>query len=535
MDLPPADAVLKKDAADLALRMVGAQGEREAAALVVHATEMLNGLRVSAGDLRDQEGRTIPSSNLRLACVLSQKVKVGTDGSARQAVTPEWVVPVGPGGIALPAGRTASFLVTAAIPLDAPGGVYTGKMRLDCENYMGREMPVSLEVRPFRLAPPRVAFAMLYTYEFRYLERWDPEYEPASKRRSTETLRPFLEHGRACVKDMAEHGMTHIFPHSSDVLLRKNGQIAAPDFALSVKTARESGMRGAPGWFVGSLVHAQWKDLKSFDQARDAALLREVLACAGETAQSAGCDYAVLVPADEPKISVPEKLEVARKLLTAVRDIAATNRVRLAVTSDFETLNAISDLYDLGIISGGTPEQWDRLKRLGHELWLYDNVATEGHNPRWSRFLYGFLGWRTGLNGIASWTYPLCIGPWDGRERVDLDGRPIPEYDAQSRPINTVVWAAIREGTEDRRYVDTLADLIALARARGKTAEASRGEEVLNALRQTLSPALSDHADLHTAVPPSAVKSGIDPAWFERSRAEIAAAIERLQSELAPR
>jgi hypothetical protein len=503
------------------LRLAAAPGEFEAVLVCVRASVALSGLALRVGDLERSGGGRVSAASLRVQRIVPAKAR--TEGTPRDITVPEWLLPAETPLAELPAHRTASFWVTVRVPDDAGAGSYRGRLKVEARGLPSRSLPLRVEVRGFKLSRPTCTFAMLFTYEFRYLERYDPAGDPAKRRPAGERA-GFVARGQAVVRDLAEHGMTAIFPHSSREVLRKGGRLELPDLEATLRAARENGMTGRPGFFVGNLVNAQYADVPRFDPRRDPALLREIAGRAAEIARAEGFREVLVLPSDEPNDADDRKLPVARKLLAAAQGVPG---VRLAVTSGFDryhALGALADLHQVSIFAGFAPlEKRAALRASGHEIWLYENRAAEGHDPAWSRFVFGFGGWRTEAAGITAWTWPsYTFAPYDDRPRTDDQGRAIPEWDESGRPINTVVWEAIREGIDDRRYLDTLAEAISRARALGEDAAAQEAEKTLREVRVTLSPDLSVYGRVRGPSGDPAPPHGRE--WFDATRETIARA-----------
>lgn len=499
-----------------------APGEFATLALRVETGADAPTVSVEIGDLQGPSGAKLARGEARLLRAIPARVTLGA--SRRPAVVPEWLVPIGRG---LPRGGAVEVRVLLRAPQKGPSGPYAGALRVIGEaGATLKQIPVRLTVLPFELSRPKALMAMLYTYEFRYLERYDPDFVPQPKRRPASERAGFVEQGRAMVRDMAEHGMTAIFPHSSLDLLRKDGGLQFPDLEMSLKTAREEGMTGLPGFFIGNLLNAQWADVPRFDPRRDPPLCLEVATRVGAIAKAAGFPGIVVVPSDEPNDTNGRKLPVARQLLKAAQGAAG---VQFGVTSGserFESPKALGDLHKVSIFEAqAPPAAWDEMKRSGHDVWIYENDTTEGHSPLWSRFVFGVWGWRTGLDGITAWTHPLyTFDPYWERPRVDADGHAVPERDDTGRPIGTIEWEGIREGVDDRRYLDTLSD--AIEEARSRKAPTAAAEAVLADLRKTVDPALAGYTRRRSEMgdPPAP----FDAAWFAAMRARVAAAVVSL-------
>jgi hypothetical protein len=509
------------------------QGFAEAAApgqfvtLVVQARALgdVSGLRLRMEDLVAPGGKArIPASSARVFRVVSTNVRL--HGAKNETAVPEWLLPGDDFLPHLARDDRAEYRLVFRVPVACPPGDYAGSVSLLPEGGAPERAHARVRVRPFHLDRPKALMAMLYTYEFRYLERYDPAFRPQAKRKPADEKADFLARGRAVVRDLAEHGMTAIFPHSGVDLLRKHGRLYFPDLETSLETARAEGMTDSPGFFVGDLVNAQFAAVPRFDPRRDPALLLEIAARAADTARAAGFPRLILVPSDEPNDPDGRKRPVARQLLGRVNHLPG---IRLGVTSGsnvYDAPKALADLHEVSIFEAQAPPAlWDEMKKSGHEVWVYENDTTEGHSPLWSRFVFGVWGWRTGLDGITAWTYPLyTFEPYYERPRLDTDGYVVPERDDHGRPINTLEWEGIREGVDDRRYLDTLADAIAAAKVRRVPTAAA--EATLQAVHDAVDPALAGYARRRSPVgdPPAP----FDAEWLRSTRERVAQAIEGL-------
>ncbi len=515
--LPPIDAEGRAQPEQWAARIswTAAPGEFEPGVLTLLSESDLDGVKIEPGDLSGPRGRAIPADCVRLRRVVFRGAKPKKD--APVVVAPEFLFPFD-GKLNLKAGEPTLVWLTLAVPDDAAPGDYAGRLTV---SFPGGRRRVSLKVRvlPFRLAEPKPVLSMLYTYEFRTLDRHEPGFLPAEKRRDPKARAAFVARGMRVVRDMAEHGMNMIFPHSDKYWNLRGGEPHFPDLEMSLQAAREYGMTRTPGWVVSWFTHAQWKDLPKFDEAKDTARLRALALRASAIAKAYGHKEIIILPSDEPNHA--RKRVVARKLLEAVRDMEG---VRWAVTGSPETLRDLSELYQIAIVAGGTPEDWRDLKERGLEVWIYENNSTTGKSPTWSRFVYGLFGWRAGFDGVTSWTYPADVGDYRGGRTDARDDSKIPTFTDDGRPVNTIVWEAIREGIDDRRYIETLEAEIAAASAAGRKAAAARAQEVLSALWNRVDPRFREHGWEHTEYGSPRPK-GFEWKDLEEVRAKIVEAI----------
>ena len=71
-------------------------------------------------------------------------------------------------------------------------------------------------------------------------------------------------------------------------------------------------------------------------------------------------------------------------------------------------------------------------------------------------------------------------------------------YTQNNAPINTIVWEAVREGIDDRRYIDTLKEQIIIADAAGLKSAAKDAQNVLKGIWNRVDPHLKSHQWKHT-------------------------------------
>jgi hypothetical protein len=528
LDLGEPDA---KAAGVTGVQLAAAPDEFETAAFALCALQPLRNIRVTLADLKGPGGAVIAKEALSVRRVLPAKVKPRKPEGARERSIPEWVLPADEAAQPIADHESATFWITVHVPAEASAGRYAGEVLIEAQDAAPAKLTLEVSVRGFKLEPPPVTFAMLFTYEFRFLERYDPL---SPKRRPENEREAFLERSKAIVRDLAEHGMNAIWPHGSmggpAAVLRKDGKPFLPDLEMSLRTAKACGMNRTPGWFVGRLVNAQYQDTKNFDAQRDGELLRELCQRAAEIARAEGFQQIIVVPADEPDDPDNRKLPVAQQLLQAGKGIEG---VRFGVTSGGnrrDSLRKLAELHQVSIFAGGTTaEERAEAKKSGHEVWLYENNATTGHNPLWSRYVFGYFGWRGEFDGISAWSYPLhTYAPYDERKRLDADGTTVPEFDRQGRPVNTVVWEAIREGVDDRRYLETLKAAIAGARQKGLTGPAEEAQKVLDEIATGVSVNFSDYGYVHNEYG-EPLPGQRDAAWYAATREKLAAAITRLR------
>jgi len=121
----------------------------------------------------------------------------------------------------------------------------------------------------------------------------------------------------------------------------------------------------------------------------------------------------------------------------------------------------------------------EKIERLSRErkieFWCYPNhISGENdHTPvRGARMTWGFGFWKSGFKALVPWIYQSSGGdPWNYLDSTSMDffNRSTPD----GEPIPVTLWEAYREGIDDGRYVFTLQELIAEAKAAGGPAAAA--------------------------------------------------------------
>ncbi len=108
----------------------------------------------------------------------------------------------------------------------------------------------------------------------------------------------------------------------------------------------------------------------------------------------------------------------------------------------------------------------------GVEYWCYPNHVNgeNDHTPvAGARMTYGFGFWRSGFRTLIPWIYSASTGdPFNYLDGFAQDFFNRSEPDGTPMPV--VLWEAYREGYDDYRYIFTLEQSIAEARARGGAA-----------------------------------------------------------------
>jgi hypothetical protein len=132
-----------------ALRLALAGNESEACQLILRPERPLSGLTATAGELRTDEGVTLPPSAAEVLRVHYVHVAQASDGLGRVG---EWPDPLPPfrGGVSVPAGGNQPLWISVRAPRDAKPGLYRGKVSLTADGFRA-EVPLEVRVYGFSL------------------------------------------------------------------------------------------------------------------------------------------------------------------------------------------------------------------------------------------------------------------------------------------------------------------------------------------------------------------------------------------------
>jgi hypothetical protein len=159
-----------------ALQIATARNEAEAAQLVVRPTAPLRRFTAKCGLLTGPRGATIPEEHIEVLRVRYVPVSIPTDDSS---IAGPWPDPLPPfqGPIDLEADQNQPLWVRVKPPKGIPGGVYTGAIQLEAEDYHA-EVPIEVEVFDFDL-PDRMRCETAFGFDpglaFQYHGISDPE------------------------------------------------------------------------------------------------------------------------------------------------------------------------------------------------------------------------------------------------------------------------------------------------------------------------------------------------------------------------
>lgn len=394
-----------------------------------------------------------------------------------RSVLPRYLIPASQ--IAeISSGEAAAFWITVRPGPDAEAGIATGKATILVEGTAVAEIPLSVEVLPFRL--PRADAAMGLYYR--------PDRVPGFWRK---------EDQRAYAADMAAHGFTTTqiegffaefgreeYLATGRVPLPKTaGQWIAP-WTDHLDPAEYADGRVDPERLVATQVQpfidtgvasprqpilTVQGDYRCDNKDRVAEAFREFAA-------RPGWPEILLQSRDEPPPWHDGPNSVDEGSLRAMLEFKRDPSCRTFTAMSGPAALAWGALHDVWIVFAGhvTPELIREADRQGAEVWTYSERLRHT-NFRASRFYMGLYTWALRLKGNTSYCYahytrqpPAGRGADDpvwvwssGRPSFDhVNGYVLP---SERGPISGVGYEGLREGIDDFRYFRLLERAIAAA------------------------------------------------------------------------
>ncbi|MCX7598308.1 MAG: carbohydrate-binding family 9-like protein [Armatimonadetes bacterium] len=429
-------------------------------------------------------------------------------------ITPELILPCSDGRKVVPgrrgvleerpfdvkAGETAAFWFTLTARDDARPGAYKGTVTIATAGRRQLTLPLTVEVLPFRLQRPADRYWLLYAD----VARW--QLGNLTDEQILSELRDFARHGMT--------GLVEVPLGKPDLSGLKEGRVqfdAAPYRRLAELCQRA----GLPGPHVCSYGIA-YQVMEALGIQAD--LMKDQWPEEVKKGVSAVARAAVEATAGLPRWYFYGWDEPSGDNTYAVQDYQAWHDGGALTYATFYMLGFLEKAKDyltapcfgVGLVSGEDSARAAReaCEKTGAEFWWYGTGSYVNPYPQESGLFYnrygaGFLFWKTGAKAQVSWTF--CRPHEDVFN--DFDGSPhnaaepkeqVTAYPHLLRPddwstyqgaIPTIAWEALREGWDDYRYLYTLTQVIAQARAsrdRAARRAARQAQERLDALVEAI-------------------------------------------------
>ncbi|MEI6069569.1 MAG: LamG-like jellyroll fold domain-containing protein, partial [Methylococcaceae bacterium] len=148
---------------------------------------------------------------------------------------------------------------------------------------------------------------------------------------------------------------------------------------------------------------------------------------------------------------------------------------KIFVAGSGDAFDLVGDLLDVQVHAGRPiPEYAKKWHGIGHNIYSYGNPQSGAENPYPLRRNYGLVLWAAGYDKAYTWAYQAVRGnQWND---IDASQPPKPgqttllreenfTYSTANGVIDTLAWEGYREAVDDVRYLKTLEQTIAQAKA----------------------------------------------------------------------
>lgn len=314
------------------------------------------------------------------------------------------------------------YWITVHVPAQTAPGVYTGTIVLNDQDGVAGQLQLEVTVLPFTLAEPYFESSIYY----RGVLDTQGTDSISSERKTREQY-------KAELADMVAHGVTNPILYQP---LESLGEV--------LEIRGELGLNHQPLYYLG---------VRTYDPVHR---IGATLALARQYGIPDVYFYAVDEAAGE---------ELRRQRADFERVHAAGGRVFAASwqPGSFELVGDLQDLYiNHGRLSMAEASKWHS---TGKRIWSYGNPQSPPENPEVFRRNYGWLLWKNGYDGAATYAYQDGFGSvWNDFDHPSYRDHNF-TYPTVDGVIGTIAWEGYREAVDDVRYLTTLIQAIAKAKA----------------------------------------------------------------------
>jgi hypothetical protein len=365
--------------------------------------------------------------------------------------------------------KTQAYWLTLKVSDAAEPGEYHGSLVIESEREQLKRIPLIVRLLPLRLTDTDVQYGMMMDYAF---------YEMDNREWSEEERKQIRQSGDLIYRDLREHGMTLVFPHSHFYYRTDlEGEPILESLRAGLESYRRYSFPGPFVWYLGHLLQtAKPKhpgSILGYDPITAKKRLARLLARFEAMAQELGIPKEKLVVqlVDEPDSDQRERMKAGKQL----HKVAQQKGFKVLITRSWPEADVIC----------GDGEEAERLHRAGKEWWIYPNGTLKSRNLAYTRYAFGFGAWHRGVDGVVPWTFQMTQGS-NGNPFTVLDGPEVMvAYPGVGGPVATPTWEVIREGINDYKYIYLLNQMIADGKRSGNP-RASRIEGQLEQFRSNL-------------------------------------------------
>ncbi|MHC4713791.1 MAG: hypothetical protein ACYTAN_11065 [Planctomycetota bacterium] len=497
-DVGVSDRPSEDETSPAVLKVTAARGERESASFVVTPLEDLGEVTVTVGDLKSEDGAVMPAS--------------AVDVRVLKYVWSGWPASVEPGVLMSAArapgyaGANLRWYLTVTPPDGTPAGVYTGKVVVSAGNGGLAEMALEATVRPFALVEEHdVSYSwwrcspynMNYCLKYFLPEKMDyfralldaeaahlvargcnaycftaPTIKGVEGEKVNLDFMILEEEAAACLK----HGLCG--PETPGMVF------VLPDIARYLMKETRYGDYMEPEDLSYLPDEDRVEEFSDLFNARYLDVVRQL----HDFFTKKGLNVAIY-PSDEPRERNTNRWN--RNIADTIRycDMIRENvpGARIYVDPMRDENSGVDYLHLVDHVDVLSTHPWDQSGRFiehcrakGEPDLAYFNAIM------WDRYDFGFQVAAAGARWFWQWHYQWDLVPFQPFHPGFKWGVTIPGPDG---PIDRPRIELVAEAIDDYRYVATLRDRIAKAKAVGKAAEeVAAAEKILKTLLDSTQP-----------------------------------------------
>jgi glycosyl hydrolase family 123/cellulose/xylan binding protein with CBM9 domain len=517
LDVVSLDTQARVQDVSLPLRSFATPGEFEPLTFSVRALRNLKNVRVKLNELKSSRD-TIPASHIDVRTVGFMRVK--RDESRKRFYHEPFLLEKGPDFI--DKDTTRRYWITVSVPENASPGIYKGEILFSADGISPRTIPVSFRVLPFHLNEPENTNIVWWArHGHKYPLRKD-------------------------AVDMKEHGMTTLLaevsvPTRDRKVDDKDIEKMADSLDEFLKIHKELGFRDKMiGGHSNHCIVFQWDNkIKWFrmyppSEALDKEFLSVYKRLYIDEAKKRNWPEILHYPFDEPGGARPELLKPTGRYLKLLKNKFPQLKTWVTfgggIAQGYDEFGILGPYLDYWVINRFNPDIDKTFKDHKKELWVYNGGistfgATRVPDQRRNRFFYGVYAEKIGAKGVGQWVYAF-----DQPFKQPFCGNTGFVFFGEDGPLPSTYWENLREGIDDRRYLQLLKKKIAEAKKAGnkkKKALAKNAQKLVDSIMAQVSNRYQTGSDT-----PDARLDHFDYSVFDAWRKAIAQEIMKLDGTL---
>lgn len=464
------------------INVFAAQGEVIPVTFCIYALRDMEGVKLELSDLKKKNGAIIPAKCLTSNIVIHLSKRFMYQKTQHLINAPAYITPL-ENPVSIKADRSEKFWINFQSPINAGPGVYSGTITIRSKNTF-QKIPLNIRILPFKLPEPKgLMYGMYYSNYGQVFGRL----------KTVDAMRIQVQHD---LKDMRQHGMTSIGicngVEPSSYTVTKEGDVkfnftGNTLFELVMEAYKENNFT-EPVVDMSKAGQIAAKDYKFGTSEYDSVYVRFYKGLAKE-AKLKGWPVMYIQPFDEPGWHSQQERDDNLHLLKVLH--AAGIPTEEDGPGDNYFVNIAGPYANLWNYNAALSSAGDvrHAQAENRKVTLY-NYDVSGWLSECGRWACGLFNWKFGLNGTFNWIY------FGGRGDLynDLDGNfgdwmhYYPKTDNQPGGVS-IGFEGIRQGINDRYYLELCQQIIQKAKAKGGSAKqaAEATEKMLDELRASLS------------------------------------------------